>query len=404
MPFAAPPPREDESIFAAPEVSDDLFNDGPKLPVVEVPKDAAWPGLQVGGPTFPEPSPPPPPPMEATAAAPPVTQGTTVAYVPPEPAAPGAGDAAAATEVIPLPPGEQWPGTGETGREGGTALDSFPPPVPRPPARPPGGGLLMAIVLIFLVPYSIFATAAAIYFYYIKQNAPSPLENLPDFPAENPGVTRKSQSFVYPRVPPDRNLPAKLRVPLGSSIRVGDLEVMPVKVEQRPVEFHSEDKGVRPSPSRADALVLTLRLRNVSADERFVPTDPAFIRLWRQGHDPDTSKPYTLLEVGAKRFYGGACKWAPRPANLPGRRFEGDPREYIRGQENLNTVLEPGGQTETVVSTDPDNPDVVKAVRRFPGTLLWRVQVRRGLVKVRDRQVSATAVIGVEFTAHDIAN
>jgi hypothetical protein len=34
--------------------------------------------------------------------------------------------------------------------------------------------------------------------------------------------------------------------------------------------------------------------------------------------------------------------------------------------------------------------------------LVWRVQVRRGLVNVRGSQVSATAVIGVEFSAKDI--
>ena len=32
----------------------------------------------------------------------------------------------------------------------------------------------------------------------------------------------------------------------------------------------------------------------------------------------------------------------------------------------------------------------------------WRVQVRRGFVDVRGDQVSATAVVGVEFNARDI--
>jgi len=34
--------------------------------------------------------------------------------------------------------------------------------------------------------------------------------------------------------------------------------------------------------------------------------------------------------------------------------------------------------------------------------LLWRVQVRRGFVEVRGSQVSATAVVGVEFNTKAI--
>src|SRR5215218_5165822 len=44
-----PPPREPDSIFAAPEVSDDLFNAAPRHPTVELPADPtpAWPNLQL---------------------------------------------------------------------------------------------------------------------------------------------------------------------------------------------------------------------------------------------------------------------------------------------------------------------------------------------------------------------
>ena len=41
-------------------------------------------------------------------------------------------------------------------------------------------------------------------------------------------------------------------------------------------------------------------------------------------------------------------------------------------------------------------------VAKHVGKMLWRVQVRRGLVRVKSREVSATAVVGVEFTRDDI--
>jgi len=34
--------------------------------------------------------------------------------------------------------------------------------------------------------------------------------------------------------------------------------------------------------------------------------------------------------------------------------------------------------------------------------LLWRVQLRRGLVKHKDKEYSVSAVVGVEFSASDI--
>jgi len=39
---------------------------------------------------------------------------------------------------------------------------------------------------------------------------------------------------------------------------------------------------------------------------------------------------------------------------------------------------------------------------KAPEKLVWRVQVRRGLVPVDGKMVSATTVIGIEFTARDI--
>jgi hypothetical protein len=99
-------------------------------------------------------------------------------------------------------------------------------------------------------------------------------------------------------------------------------------------------------------------------------------------------RPYTFLEVEQApllRFYGGAIDAA------------GDPVEGM----TYAKALEPGEKMTTLVCTDPD-ADVKKALRDYHGPWLWRVQVRRGLVQVRDREVSATAVVGIEFTGKDV--
>ena len=166
---------------------------------------------------------------------------------------------------------------------------------------------LVFSTLIFLVPYAIFMTAAAAYYYYQWKQVPSPLELLPDWPGDNPGATRDVQtSFVTDQVAPETRLPEKLQVFVGETLRVGDLEVTPQKVERRPVVYRSERPDVSPESSGADALVLTLELRNASRDDNFVPTDAAFTNRWK--HSP--GNPYTFLEIGSQRFYGGPFKWA----------------------------------------------------------------------------------------------
>jgi hypothetical protein len=95
------------------------------------------------------------------------------------------------------------------------------------------------------------------------------------------------------------------------------------------------------------------------------------------------------LEVGTHRLYGGPVAWQP------GRR-----REILEGQKHL--TLKPGEDVRTLVCTNPAD-EVGRTLTGYHGRLLWRIQVRRGLVAVHDREVSATAVIGVEFQDSDIA-
>jgi hypothetical protein len=47
---------------------------------------------------------------------------------------------------------------------------------------------------------------------------------------------------------------------------------------------------------------------------------------------------------------------------------------------------------------------VGRLLENYHGDLVWRVQVRRGLVRVKDREYPATGVIGVVFKDTDITS
>jgi len=406
---AAPAPTDPhagelESIFAPPEpASDDLFGAPAPVPVVQLPP--AWPNFQIEG------GPPaaPPPAAEPLAAAPEVSTQETFGAAPNPAAAPTATflEPSSATDGgFPQGADEQpaaasagdWPGAADVH----TATESASDLPARTPERRPrqGRGLGLILVLIFLVPYSLFATAAAVYFYLQKQRMPNPFEALPDWPGDKPGATRRGHSSVimFERLQPDTPLPPKLRVALHQPITVGDLEITPEKVERRRLVHRYENSNREPA-TQGEALVLTLHLRNVSADDYFVPTDAHFYRRWTES-DAATTKPYTFLEVGARRFYGGPLDWEQRSLRNDFRREE-DPREYITGQENYKEVLKPGQERRVIICSDED-PDLLKAAREAAGQLLWRVQLRRGLVQARGHEVSASAVVGVEFARQDV--
>src|SRR5262249_19184078 len=159
-------------------------------------------------------------------------------------------------------------------------------------------------------------------------------------------------------------------------LRVGDLEVTPESVEQRPAVYYvvrksqSEPKQVK---TRGPTLVLTVRLKNVSADTEFCPTDPWFDRNYndRTGR---SSKPYTMVEVGGKQFFGGQIVYP----------FTGDViRSYLEQRENDNRPLGPGEERQAVFATDWED-HVHDAVGKSNGPVMWRLLLRRGLIPYRN--------------------
>ena len=399
---------ENERPLAPPEPAGDHPSDTPaELPAVEMPQPS-WLNAQTESPPATAAAGQPLEGQEAEAAAPvPHDSFFGAAGADAEPTATFGEPAPSGTDAGFSPrPGDQDapPAAGEwSAADDGAAVaegaTDFAPAGPAAGRRPQPRGLGLILVLIFLLPYAIFATATAVYFYLQLRKVPNPFEALPDWPGDKPGATRKGQgSIMLERLQPDAALPPKLRVPLHQALTVGDLQVTPERVQQRRLALCYEHSDRKPVPL-GEALVLTLHLRNVSRDDHFVPTDAAFYRKWTDD-EPATQKPYTFLEVGAKRFYGGPIDWQFRLRRNDPRRQE-DARVYIQGQENYQEVLQPGRDRRVQICTD-DNPELLRAVRGYGGQLMWRVQLRRGLVQARDREVSASAVIGVEFTCDEI--
>jgi hypothetical protein len=374
------PSREEESIFSPP-VQEDLFGDPKPPPTIEMPPEPGWPAGP--GPVFKE-SPAAPPQKLANGPADSPPSPDSLAFNTTTPAL----DASDRTAVLPPTdwsspashpsrPAQQEPGPQKERAAGGRA----------PAAAAPTPWLA-----IILIPYAITMTVLMIYFWDQSRRQRSPLEELPD-EGENRGVTKKGEgkiSYLQTRRPVDLALSDKLRVPLRKTLRIGALEVTPVAVERDKLTFcytGSDKKDV----SAKEALVLRLHLKNISVDQEFCPTDPAFDFLW---DDPKRPKPYTLLDMGPdSRFFGGAVEYPQ----------ERKSRIYVQGQENDFRPLGPGEERTTVICTDPAKAgEMQRALARSKGPLVWRVRLRRGLVDVRQKPRSATAVIGVEFAASDI--
>jgi phage FluMu protein Com len=282
-----------------------------------------------------------------------------------------------------------------TETEGGTLAElprgaATQPRSPEPTVR--RESLLAFYLLVVLVPYSILMTALALWFYYHSHNVVDPMELLPDWPRDNEPPARQGGTFQ--RLDDAAPLPRRLRVGLGQTLHLGDLEITPQQVRQQRVLFSSENAPHREIRSEREALALTLQVRNRSATATFAPNDLFFNRRWREG-SARSQRPYTCLEVGSQRFYGGPCNWRPRQVRPK------EPREFVAGSL-YNQYLEPGAGLTYLICTDPDNAEVLTAVARTTESLLWRVQIRRGLVRIRDRDTTATAVVGIEFASQDI--
>ncbi|HEV3383565.1 MAG TPA: hypothetical protein VG097_02055 [Gemmata sp.] len=243
-----------------------------------------------------------------------------------------------------------------------------------------------------VVGYAVLVTLAAIYGLFIKSgeklNPDHPLSTIPDSFGEFDPASRKKVSQY--RFPVDGELPLNQKALLGGKIEIGQLEIEPLKVEIRPLKVITEGQREKRDETRRDSLVMQLRIKNTSSDLSIFPMDPA---LTRKARPDDKLQLGTRLVVGGKQtFYGGGIEW-PVPVNVK--------RKYEEQQEKDNTPLKPGETREYVVFTDSDQ-QIIKTVKEFNDTILWRVQVRRGLIEFNGKDIPVTAIIGVEFKSADV--
>jgi hypothetical protein len=247
-------------------------------------------------------------------------------------------------------------------------------------------------VLLAVAAYGLLATLAAVYGLFLrsadKLPADHPLSTIPDTFGEFDPPSRKKVSQY--RFPVDGELPAQLKTGLGGKIEVGQLVIEPVQVAARPLRVITEAAAGKQEAELPRALVLRLRVTNTSPELAIFPMDPAFSRKATR----DDRHPATRLVVGRRTFYGGAIEWPVSP---------GVSRKYDQQQADDATPLGPGQSREYVVFTDVDQ-GILDSVRIAREPLLWRVQVRRGLIEFRQREVPVTAIVGVEFSREQIEN
>lgn len=405
--FHVPPLTEQESIFSSSEAAtDDIFANAP-APRLEMPTDPPppvepYPNLDL---TAPEERPVSSIPVLEPAPEPTYGLSDPSVTVPTGPVEPG-------PEMEPtLPTTASWmePAPGDAMME--SATDASLPSVPPRTYRRKDRGWLVPLLIFPLISYAILATIAVIILYNRQQNQqdqPHPLEMMPDIEGDNKGGARKQSTHFQIEVPKvDKPLPPHLRVTLGKPITIGELEVTPQKVELHQVWVHTS--GYKPEQEKEPSLVLFLHLRNLSEASIFKPMDRFFDRQWKadwktnpppKEEQVEVKHPYTYLQLeeGGKRFVGG-----PFPFGKNVKRETALIRDQGKelSQEFHKGELGPHQELTTFICTDPKDK-VAKTLEGYSGQLLWRIQLRRGLVKVKDNYKSSTAVIGVEFSEKEI--
>ena len=231
------------------------------------------------------------------------------------------------------------------------------------------------------------ATVALAYMFFSSRSGSKGAEGdptwaVPDLFGEYDKAQRKkvSASFLPPPLGP---VPPQLLTKLNKPLRVGDLEVEPLGVKLGKPTILNRGEGKVPTV-KSEVLELELRVTNKSKDTEFYPNDPAFQRFSNANRG---TKPFNSVNVGARTEFGGLLAW-PAQGQL-----------YYAGQEDDNKPLGPGESRTTIVTSASSAP---YTWLNGGAKGLWRVQLRRGLVEAKGRDVSVSTVIGVEFSADDV--
>ena len=245
------------------------------------------------------------------------------------------------------------------------------------------------VLLYCLALYSLIVTGLAVYGLLFKTAAlppEHPLSTIPDDFGEFPAATRKQVSAA--RFPVDGELPNEQKSLLGGKIEIGQLVIVPVGIEKRKLTLVRESAEEKRGVPIGEGFVLHLKVTNSSRESSIYPLDPAFDR-----HAVGADKPATRIVVGSETFAGGPISW-PFTKHIT--------REFEQSQETETQELMPGETRDYYVCSVPD-PHLVNSVRHAKEPVLWRVQVRRGLIGFRGKTIPVTAIIGVEFRGSDVS-
>jgi hypothetical protein len=223
----------------------------------------------------------------------------------------------------------------------------------------------LIIALIFLVPYAVTITVFLVILLLRGQGDGDDLKYIKDpMPSPKTGGPRRVQAAH------DSPLVAQRRTSLGQPIKAGDLEVTPNRVVL----------------TKDGDLKIFLRAKNISANTAFEPMHDSYV------HEGKSKvPPYTFLETHAKekRIYGFNLAYYKTldAADDP----SGD---AVLGPRDARTIV--------LMTEERYRPVVAAIAKEANDDYTWRVQVRRGFVKVDTKDVSATTVIGVDFSSKDI--
>ena len=271
------------------------------------------------------------------------------------------------------------------------SVELSPPPVASPTsvnAAPEAVSSSRGWLTLLVLLYAVVATVAALAGWFRALPGDHPLSIIPDTFGEYDPAQRKKVSL---RIDPDAELPPQLRVALGQSIRIGDLEVAPLSIAEQKVvrvtEYLGYTKPVR-QPFPKPLLVMHVLVTNRSPDVSFCPVDPAFNRKAVWGEPCVTG----LYFADDSRVLGGPIAW---PFG------EGIRRVYLEGQEADEQPLEPGQSREVLICAAAD-PDLVLTVRESINPILWKLHLRRGRILYGLRDLAVTTLLGVEFRAEQV--
>jgi hypothetical protein len=262
----------------------------------------------------------------------------------------------------------------------GRPSKSDPPAVSHSPTThptPEGGPSRLAWQL--LLTYASLMTLAALFLGWQLWRRPSrDLLDLPDLapPAKKDG---RVTTLIY--VPAGKPLLSGHQLDVGESRRFGSLEITPLGVSRGPLRFEYFDplvdrNEVRREPS-GEVLQLHLRVKNVSADQTFIPFDRHLV------YARETNR----REEG--QFKANNLVWnRADPEETVLYLYDLSPdSDWIVAGQNLDRELAPGESIDVFLPSTEPVPD------ELPEELVWRFHFRKGYNRRSLRGVTTVAEV-----------